>query len=145
MKKRIKLDPAKQRLHDLRVETVKVFKPGSRVRVVRREIESPPDNRGNIGSSFLEKLRLWKQPDGKGPRIGTRWREFRDDPDLGEYYESLKGPMLLLHDKATVMAVLPHADIDIVESVPWILLLSDAGELGWCYAIDALSLLSYYE
>lgn len=127
------------------------LRPGARVEVVPRIIVNEPP-KGEAAKHFtsyqksyrLDKLALWKQPSSTGPALARQWRDRRRDWTFKEELERHKGPVLFRGERATVMAVLLNVDCELTGSRQWALLLSDSGELGWCYALDGLRVLEEF-
>lgn len=136
-----------------RASAIVLLVPGTQVRVIRRVVQNDVEAHKKsfpkgtvvtgVQKSFtLEKLQLWKHPDDRGPQMALEWRTRRFDSTWKRDLERLKGPCMLLNEHAIVVANLPAQKSKKYGSQPWCLLLTSSGELGWCYALDGLEILS---
>lgn len=114
--------------------------PGCRVFVVKRRVEL--DSARDQREYTLHKLALWKRPSSDGPKLARDWRVRKKDPFYRDRLQECKGPVLVVGDRATVVALLPSVQCELTGSRPWAFLLSDSGLVGWCYALDGLEILA---
>ena len=116
----------------LRKETIKKLSPGCTVRVVSRVMT---DEGGR--SHQLIRLSTWKEVSSYVIVLAKTWRP---SPHVTREMARLRGPSLVVGNAAIVVAVLPEVQCEPQKTRPWVLLLTSHGQLGWCYAIDALEL-----
>ncbi len=125
-----KREPVETRRETVRKQVVKQLSPGCNVEVVNRVI-TDDDGRTHM----LIKLATWKEVSPAVIKVAKTWR-----PSSHQIKEMnrLRGPVLAVGAVAMVIAVLPEVECETGKVRPWSLLLTRRGELGWCYALDAL-------
>ena len=115
--------------------------PGARVVVVRRAIDvgHPIDPKtGKPTTVWLNRVALWRQPSPEVKQVQSDWTHRHDKPEWRDRFRALRGPNLEAGAGALVVSTLPAVDNGRGGTMPWVMLLADSGEMGWCYAIDSL-------
>lgn len=127
--------------HDERVreekrrEMIKTLKPGDVVRVIERFTTGP-----SYKPYRITRLSTWKQPNSDGIKLARDWSKRQHNEDFKVAFAKAKGPLIQLDCTAFVVAVIPSMPDDLSPDRPWVLLMTDDGCLGWCYAIDGLQI-----
>ena len=108
-----------------RMKNARVLKPGVTVVVVTRNTDD---------GILINKLRLWQQPKDIGPFLSSKQLNWRKP-------NKWKGPNIPEGSIAIVISLLQQNLFE-DRSRTWALLLTTNNEIGWCYALDGLKILS---